>query len=178
MELIVAICAVIISIISLVATIYYSKKAQEHNVKSVLPIPYFDRSDFEDLIRIRIFNKGTGPLLVKKIEAKLPDGTTSQLIEQIPNPPPGYIFKNFSRFSEEDLRTVPPGQSNDILVCEFDVNNQSHTEFRRQLRLFLKDIELICDYTDVYGSAFKRHQAHCLWYGRHFADNFRENFKR
>ena len=178
MELLVATCAVIISVISLVATIFYSKKAQEHNVKSVLPIPYVDRSDFENLIRIRIFNKGTGPLIIKKIVALLPNGTTGHLIELIPDPPLDYTFNNFSKFSEDDWRTVPPGQSNDILICEFDVEDKVHSEFRKELRLFLKDVKLICDYTDVYHSTFKPYQAHCKWYGRHFEDSFNEKLKR
>lgn len=165
-EIIVGVCAIIISVISLFTSFYFSKKAREHNIKSVLPIPYFDRSDFENQIHIKIFNKGTGPLLIKEILARS-KGKSGQLMELIPEPPEGYYFTNYSRFTTKELRIVPPNSHNDLLVCKFDSNEEVHRKYRTELRNFLKDIMLQCSYTDIYESDFEDYVVDCKWYGRH-----------
>lgn len=167
METILSISAIVISLISFVASIYFSKKAQEHNVKSVLPIPYFDRSDFENQIHIRIYNKGTGPLIIKEIIAVY-DNVRGNVIDIIPQAPEGYIFTNFSRFLKKEKRTIPPTECNDLIVCEFDTEVDYEQEFKYELRKYLKDMKIECEYTDIYGSEFPRMIVDCEWYERHF----------
>lgn len=169
-EMVIGICAILISIISLFSSIHFNKKAKEHNIKSVLPIPYFDRSDFDNQIHIKIFNKGTGPLLINEITTKT-ENELGQLFELIPEPPEDYYFTNYSRFTKKEVRTVPPNSHNDLLVCKFDSDNETHLVYREQLRDFLKNIKIHCSYTDIYGSKFEDYVVDCKWYGRHKENN-------
>lgn len=166
-ENVLATCAIIVSIISFITSLYFSKKARQHNIKSVLPIPYFDRSDFENQIHLKILNKGTGPLIIKEIVAKLKDSTLGQIVDVIPNPPEGYFFNNYSRFTKKETRTVPPNMHNDIIICKFDLDSKTDLKYRDELREFLKEITIHCSYTDIYNSKFDDYIVDCEWYGRH-----------
>jgi hypothetical protein len=165
-ELIVAIAAVAISVISLVASIYFRKSAQEHNRKSVLPIPYLDRSDYEEHAHIRIYNKGTGPMVVTSLTARHPDGAEGQIIDIIPPPPEGYLFSDYTRIL--DPRPIPPGDYSELLAADFDLVQAEAIQYRNDLRRFLKDMFVRCEYTDVYNSQFSPYEVDCKWFGRHF----------
>jgi hypothetical protein len=165
-ELIVAISAVAISVISLVASIYFSKSAQEHNRKSVLPIPYLDRTDYEGHVHIRIYNKGTGPMILTSLIARHPDGAEGQIIDILPSPPKGYLLSDFSRIREP--RPIPPGNYSELLAADFDLAQAEAVQYRDDLRRFLKDLLIRCEYTDVYNSQFSPYEADCKWFGRHF----------
>lgn len=167
-EIIIAVSAIFISVISLISSIVFNKKAQQHNIKSVLPIPYFDRTDFEEHIHIKIYNKGTGPLIAKELKFILENGQTGYIIDLIPKPPAGFFFSNFSKFTENQTRTIPPGESNDLIVIDFNNNEISHIEYREKLREFLKDLKIYLDYSDIYDSKFERYVVDCSWYGRYF----------
>lgn len=164
-EVIVSISAVVISLISLFATISFSKKAQEHNVKSVLPIPYIIKLDFEDRLEISIYNKGTGPLIAKKLVAST-NGNIGYMIDLIPATPDGFTFSNFSRFIKQEHRILRPGEHHELLKADFDVTNPNHMEYRQLLKSHLKNFKIHLTYTDVYDSQFDEYTTDCEWFGR------------
>ncbi len=94
---IVAICALIVAVVSLATSIYFSWCARDHNRRSVKPLPFVLQSDFEDRIAVVIRNNGTGPLILRKAQAtSSADGRSGHLIDLIPTPPPGLLFRNFN----------------------------------------------------------------------------------
>ena len=62
-----SICAVFISIVSLVFAIISSFIQMKHNKNSIKPITDIRVQDYEDLLAVRIENVGTGPLVIKKL---------------------------------------------------------------------------------------------------------------
>lgn len=75
---------IIISIIALGATIWFSYLQQIHNKNSVRPICEIILNDCEKLLDVKIKNMGTGPMVIKKLTCTDEHGTSSALIEKMP----------------------------------------------------------------------------------------------
>lgn len=163
-EFVVSISAIFVSVVSLITSIFFSRSARQHNRKSLLPFPYLDRADFEDELRVRLFNKGVGPMIVTSVTAKR-GAEKGHLIDIIPGHKFDFTFKNFSRFTDE--RPILPGECGDLLVAEFDVENTEHIHYRDTLRNFLSECVLTIEYTNVYRTKFAPYVAGCEWFGRH-----------
>ena len=97
-EILIAICAVFVSIVSLLSSIYFGWCTRDHNKRSVKPLPYVLPSDFEDHISVRIWNNGSGPLILNKVIAyNKKDKTSGHLIDLVPSPPVDIYFNNFTK---------------------------------------------------------------------------------
>lgn len=175
-ELAVAICAVFISLVSLATSIFFNVGARKHDRKSVLPYPYLERGDYENEIRVRLHNKGTGPMLVMSADATHFDSHGGSdgigpLVDLIPDElRDKLVFADFARFTEE--RAILPGESTDLLLLAMDEEqNEEHDqaeglERATALRRFLRDCVIEVEYTDVYRTWFPPYVADCSWFGR------------
>ena len=167
-ELVISICAIVVSVISLVTSIVFSRKAQEHNRKSVWPFPYLNNADYQNNVTVQLHNKGTGPMVVSAVMARLGDAE-GQLIDLVPSGPAGYSFSTFAYFNKE--RAILPGEVVALLDAQFDLSDANQVTFREQLRGVLKDCTIEVEYTDVYRTKFPTYKADCKWFGRTLKDD-------
>jgi len=164
---IVAICALIVSVVSLATSVYFSWCARDHNRRSVKPLPFVLQSDFEDRIAVVIRNNGTGPLILHKAQAKSSaDGRSGHLIDLIPTPPPGLLFTNFNRVQQ--IRAIRPGDQIDLVDLSVDVHDPRAVAYRDELRRALGDMTVELTYTDVYDTRFPVYAIKLAWFHRHF----------
>lgn len=164
-SIIVAICALVVSAISLATSIYFSWCARDHNRRSVKPIPFVAQPDFEDEIAVVIQNNGSGSLILQKAQAKSSaQHRSTHLIDLIPTPPPGMFFKNFNRV--EQVRAVRPSDKVDLIDVSIDVDDPKAVAYRNQLRRALGDMTVELTYTDIYGTHFPVYSIKLAWFQR------------
>lgn len=164
---VVAICALVVSVASLVASIYFSWCARDHNRRSVKPLPFVLQSDFEDRIAVVIRNDGTGPLILQGAEAKDPtNGRSGHLIDLIPEPPQGLLFTNFNRVQQ--IRAIRPGDQVDLLDLAVNQGDGRAAAYRDQLRRALGSMTLGLTYTDIYDTPFRVYAIKLAWFHRDF----------
>ena len=157
-----SICAVIISMFSLVLTIITSFLQMKHNKNSIKPIADIRVQDYEDMIAVRIENVGTGPLVVKKLIFTRDNDNReySSLIEMMP-----YIKEPWATFFEKaDGWKISVDGKIDLLEL-----SPSLEESKESVREALSTITVSLTYTDVYGTVFKESRK-LDFFGRHFCN--------
>jgi hypothetical protein len=164
---ILAICALFVSALSLFTSIYFSWCARDHNRRSVKPLPFVAQRDFEDEIAVVIRNNGTGPMILQKaLVSSASDGRSGHLIDLIPGPPSGVLFKNFNKVHQ--VRAIRPGDEVELLVLPVDAKDRAASEYRESLRRALGSMTVELTYTDIYGTKFPAHTLRMNWFHRHF----------
>ncbi len=163
-ELLVAVSAIGISVISLVVSIFFSLQARKHDRKSVLPYPDLYKGDYEDDLLVELRNRGIGPMIVKSVTARYEERCGS-LVDLMPDSPPGFHFVNFAHIEAE--RSVLPGEAIVLLDAEIDLDEPSEIAYRDELRRVLSGCSVDVEYTDVYRSKFSVYRSNCSWFGRH-----------
>lgn len=165
---ILAFSAIFISLVSLATSIFFSVAAHKHARKTVLPFPYLERADFEDEIRVRLHNKGTGPLILLGAVTTCAH-EEGHLIELVPKDvSASFVFSAFSRITER--RALRPGEHLDLLVAQIDPHDPEHVRDASSLRRFLMDCSVAIQYTDVYETGFEKYVTDLEWFGRRFRD--------
>lgn len=164
---IVAFCALFVSFVSLVTSIYFSWCARDHNRRSVKPLPFILQPDFEDKVAVVIRNNGTGPLILQKARATIrADRRSGHLIDLVPTPPKGVVFRNFNRV--EQIRAIRPGDDVDLVDLRIDVNDPVAAKYRDELRRALGNMTVELTYTDIYDTRFPVYSRTLDWFLRHF----------
>jgi len=163
---IVAICALFVAIVSLVASIYFSWCARDHNRRSVKPLPFVLQSDFEDRIAVAIRNNGTGPMILQRVQAKnSTDGRSGHLIDLIPEPPAGLFFSNFNRVHQ--IRAIRPGDQVDLVDPPIVADDATAVAYRDELRKALGHMTVEVTYSDIYETRFPVYAIKMGWFHRH-----------
>jgi hypothetical protein len=147
-EYILALCALIISIISLGLAFYSSYQNRLHNRLGVRPYAYILPKDYEDNIAVIIQNKGTGPLITKTISfCKNGVDNKKYLIDFMPSLYDGYYWSTFSKAQKIILRP-----SEEKVLIEFS-GKLTDNDFKKQrdlIRKALSEIEMNIEYTSIY----------------------------
>ena len=137
-----SICAVIISIVSMI----FSFLQLKHNKNSVRPISAIKFNDYENELAVKIENVGTGPLTIKKLIFKNNSQESSTLISLMPQ-----IDQLWSTFRESvDGWTVPVGGQL-ILLRLYPESDETKTLVRKEL----SKITAYLEYTDIYNTKFR-----------------------
>lgn len=168
LAVLVAICAVVVSVVSLWASLYFGWCTRDHNKRSVKPLPYVIAGDYENCISVLLCNNGTGPLVLRKVTARHnKEGSSGHLIDMVPESPPDVYFKNFIKVRPG--RAILQGGRLDLLVFELDVDDSAAVGYRDALRDALGHISIDVEYTDIYESHFDTHTQNLTWFHRHQA---------
>ncbi|WP_312772604.1 hypothetical protein [Pseudoxanthomonas mexicana] len=160
-----ALLALFVSFVSLVVSVAALRHQRRHNVLSVKPFPEVTVADFEDALRVKIRNHGSGPLVLKSLRVKSGPETCRTLIDCLPELP-GRHWTNFA--GVVDGRSLLPGSEImlvELVECDGELLFSSSRDLaRRALSLLTVQIE----YTDAYGSKFKPYTKSLDWFGRHW----------
>ena len=149
---------VIISVISVCFTYKSNKNQMEHNKNSVKPISSIKVNDYEDKLAVKIYNYGTGPLIIKKMVAKNDEMQSDKLLDFMPE-----INQHWSTFvGTIDGSKIPVNGC--ITLIELNPENE---ETKMAIRKYLKDITIYLEYTDIYSTSFTD-QRKLDFFGRHF----------
>ena len=175
-EGIIALCALVVSVVSIVFAIIQVQLQRIHNKKTVKPIGRIRIGDYQNNIFVKVENNGVGPLIIKQILIKSKTlQTTKSLIDILPADLTKRItWANFTGSYEG--RTIIPGQSLELIVWTINSSYKGKAKDvidkdRNDLRKALKAISVSVTYTDIYEKEDFKHEISSdefnSWYGRH-----------
>lgn len=142
---IVSVCAILVSVVSLIVTFYFSHLQMVHNKNSVRPISFINLCDYEDCISVSIVNVGTGPLKIHKLSILGGEVETSNLVSLLPNVP-----QKWSTYDDDvNGRTIPVNGT--ITLVEI---NPKTRRTRRMIRKKLSTLTINLEYEDIYSTKF------------------------
>ncbi len=161
----IALAACVIALLSFITTIVTIAMTRKHNRLSVKPILKIIPKDYENYIAVLIRNAGTGPLLRKKLSCSNGTLQSSSLIDLMPHHD-RIKWANFSKFEEY---IIPSNEYETLIEIRGDQNNDEFNQYKKEIRKALKDINIYCEYNDIYGNRFKSEEVNLFnCYGRHF----------
>ena len=161
LNVVLSFCAVIVSVISLVSSIVFSRLQIEHNKNSVRPVSWIRVKDYEDDIAVIIQNVGIGPLKIKRLRFHNDDGVYPDLISMVRS-----IDQNWTTFVwTADGWTLPVNGELFLLEWkpagkELSVRDNvtyaqlDEKEIKAKLRAVLSKTTVLLDYTDIFGTEF------------------------
>ena len=161
-----ALCAIIISFMSIILTLISLFLQRKHNRKSVKPIGNIAISDYENLISVEIFNRGSGPLIIKEFTAEYRNIIKNNLISLMPFLPENVSWSTF--FDELNEFSILPGESINLLEFKPDLENIAEVNFRNEVRKVLSEIKVTLKYSDIYDCLMPIKVKKLSWFGRHF----------
>ena len=156
--------AVFVSLLAVYISFITLRRQHQHNVLSVRPIAYVTVADFENSIRVKIRNHGSGPMLITRLEVS--DGTSVKqtLIDWMPAFPNQISWTNFTGSIVD--RSLLPGS--EIVLLEL-TGNDDDTSFcisRDIARNALASLSVSIHYTDIYKSPLPQYKKNLSWFGR------------
>ncbi len=147
-EIAIALFALIVSIIGVFISIWTIKATQKHNKLSVKPIAYILPQDYEDKICVNIQNKGTGPLIVKKIDfIDVKNNIAAKSLVELMPSLEDYQWSNFSSAKEF---VVSPNETKIMLELKGTTNDDIYIYNRNLVREKLSEIVINLEYTGIY----------------------------
>ncbi|MCC8627475.1 hypothetical protein [Xanthomonas vesicatoria] len=158
--------ALFVSVFSLGVALWAAHLQRRHNKLSVTPIPEVTVADFEDALRVKLRNHGSGPLLIKSLRVVGYNGGHEKLVDALPSLP-GRDWTNFS--GKVDGRALLPGSEIVLLELAEDDGEIGFGTSRNLARKALALAEITVSYSDIYGSRFDVYKRSLEWFGRHWA---------
>ena len=153
-----SLCAVVISVVSMIFTVVFSLFQLKHNKNSVKPISAIQFNDYENELAVKIENVGTGPLIIKKLIFKNDSKESSALISMMPQ-----IDQPWSTFTESvDGWTIPVGGQLILLRL-----HPKSDETKKLVRKELAKITAYLEYTDIYNTKLQDKRSFDF-FGRHY----------
>lgn len=144
-ELVVAIAAAFISLVSLGVAIAAMRVQRMHNYLSVKPIAHFSRGDYEDSVFVKLKNYGTGPMLIESFTVFCEHGALKRMIDAFADLAEQITWDTFT--DTIDGRALAPGKEFVLLKATFGAGQ---VEIKNQIRLTLSKMTLRLTYKDVY----------------------------
>jgi hypothetical protein len=166
LDLIIKILSLVLSLTAIIFTAVSIFLQKRHNRNAVKPIANIAISDYEDKISVSIQNNGTGPLIVKSFRAFTEQENKNNLIDLMPDLPPGLDWTTF--FSNLNGFAITPSKKLNLLELRVDPTTINEADARDVIRrkLALVSVELI--YEDIYGKEMPVKTKSLDWFGRHF----------
>ncbi len=171
----VAICALIISLVSIMLTFISLWMQRVHNFKSVTPIASIPIGDYENMIEVKLRNTGVGPLMVEKFLVYQGKKTKNNIIDWMPDPPNGMQWETF--YNDLTDLCIPPGDTANLIRLSGNPNNQKFSRFRNKVRQALAALRVQVEYKDIYNRKMPIKERDLSWFGRHQVKNNLENRK-
>jgi hypothetical protein len=159
-----AVCALLVSFLSILLTFLALWLQRRHNFKSVTPIASILMGDFEDTLQVTLRNTGIGPLIIERFRVLGETGETSDIISWMPESPTRIDWATFT--ANIDGRSVPPNESVIVLQLVGDPNNKGFAPFRDQVRHALSKLTVSLTYKDIYERRMPTKQRDLEWFAR------------
>jgi Sel1 repeat len=160
-----AIFALLMSAVSIVVSLRALKTQRQHNVLSVRPLPEVTVADYEDSLRVKVRNNGSGPMIIKSLSVSDANAQKESLIDWMPELPGGRPWTNFSHALTN--RSLSPGDQIVLLELTESDNETGFNECRDKVRRRLSSLAVTLKYTDTYGTALPEYSKSLAWFGRH-----------
>lgn len=170
-----ALFALVVSIFSVYVSLRALRIQRRHNILSVSPLPEITVADYENSLRLRIRNNGTGPLII--LSVSFIDGIESadNIMDWMPRLPDSRPWNTFSHSLIN--RTLVSGQDINLLELTEHNGELGFAALRDATRLSLSTLKVEVNYTDIYKTKFAVCEKRLDWFGRNLSEKDIANHK-
>ena len=159
-----AVLALLVSAISVFISVRTLKHQREHNILSVKPLPEITVADYENSLRVKIRNNGSGPMIIQSLSVTDGKKQYDSIIDCMPELTERY-WTHFSHALRD--RTIFPGGEIVLLELTEEPDELGFSRSRELVRHALAPLHVSVKYTDVYKTAFASYTKALDWFGRH-----------
>ena len=159
-----AVLALLVSAISVFISVRTLKHQREHNILSVKPLPEITVADYENSLRVKIRNNGSGPMIIQSLSVTDGKKQYESIIDCMPELTERY-WTHFSHVIRD--RTIFPGAEIVLLELTEEPDELGFSRSRELVRHALAPLHVSAKYTDVYKTDFPSYTKALDWFGRH-----------
>jgi len=161
-----AFLALFISAISVWISVWSARTQRKHNQLSVRPLAEVTVADYEDSLRVKLRNNGTGPMII--VSVTISDGSSAKdcLIDWMPDLPSGRPWNTFTHTLRH--RTLQAGAEIILLELTEHEGERNFPKCRDLIRKALAPLTVKVEYTDIYESVMRPCRKSLSWFGRNF----------
>ncbi|MET4576205.1 hypothetical protein [Ottowia thiooxydans] len=159
-----AILALFVSCASVWISISAARSQREHNRLSVRPLAEVTVADYEDSLRVKLTNNGTGPLIVLAVTVSDGSKALDSLIEWMPSLPEHRPWNTFSHALCR--RSLQPGAEIVLLELAEHDGEINFPQCRDRVRQALAPLTVNIEYTDIYGTMLPPCRKDLSWFRR------------
>jgi len=163
-----AVCALIVSLLSIILTFLALALQRRHNFKSLTPIASIPIGDYENELTVKIRNTGVGPLIVEQFIAFDESQEKDDIISWMPETPEGINWTTF--YDDLDGLCIAPNQDAVIIKLSGDPSDKRFVSFRNEVRRALSRLTVKVKYKDIYDRQMPIKQRELKWFARHFGN--------
>lgn len=159
-----SILALFVSCISVWISVSSARSQRRHNELSVRPLAEVTVADYEDSLRVKLRNNGSGPMIVLAVTVSDGAKAHESLIDCMPALPMGRPWNTFTHALRH--RTLQAGAEIVLLELTQHVNEANFAVFRDRVRAALARLTVNVEYTDIYDTVMRPCQKPLSWFGR------------
>jgi hypothetical protein len=160
-----AFLALLVSAVSVGISVWAVQSQRRQNQLSVRPLAAVTVADYENKLRVKLVNNGTGPMIVTAVTVSDGSRALPSVLEWMPSLPKGRAWNTFSQAMAN--RSLAPGGEVVLLeLTEYD-EEQGFAKCRDIVRAALAPLTVNIEYTDIYNTVMPPHKQALSWFGRH-----------
>lgn len=159
-----AFLALFVSCVSVWISIATARSQRRHNELSVRPIAEVTVADYEDSLRVKLRNNGTGPMIVLAVTVANEANARESLIEWMPKLPTERPWNTFT--GDLRRRTLQAGAEIILLELTEHENEVNFSALRDRIRAALAPLTVNVEYTDIYDTVIRPCKKSLSWFGR------------
>jgi hypothetical protein len=160
-----AFLALFVSGFSVWISVWSARTQRKHNELSVRPLAEVTVADYENSLRVKLRNNGTGPMIVTAVTVSNGVMTKNCLIDWMPSLPGGRLWNNFTHALHH--RTLQSGAEIVLLELTEHDGERNFSKCRDLVRKTLAPLTVNVEYTDIYESVMRPCRKPLSWFGRH-----------
>jgi hypothetical protein len=135
-----------------------------HNRLTQRPYPFLALADYEEKLRVKFVNDGSGPFIIKRVRVCRGNECKNDLLAWMEAPPEGIFWKSYTSMFEG--RALLPNNEIILLELEGKPSDINFVQFRDQCRERLRHLRVLLEYTDSYGQKYDLYTRDLEWFGR------------
>ena len=163
-----AVASALTALIALFVSPWALHIQRRHNVLSIRPIPEVTVADYEDRLRVKLGNYGSGPPIVASLEVFNGSAVKGSVIERMPTLPGNRPWNHFAMALER--RTIQPDGVVPLLELTAGEGEPLFDTCRDLTRAELSKLRVVVHYTDIYESALPPYEKSLVWLGRNLSN--------
>lgn len=159
-----AFLALLVSAISMWISVRTSSQQQTHNALTVRPLAEVTVANYEDSLRVKLLNNGTGPLILKAITVSDGSSALPSIIDWMPGLPMERPWNNYSKNFLN--RSLAAGAELVLLELTEREGEQDFAACRDSVRMVLAHLTVNVEYTDIYGETMRPVRKELNWFAQ------------
>lgn len=163
-----AVASAMTALIALFVSLWALHIQRRHNVLSIRPIPEVTVADYEDSLRVKLRNNGSGPMIVASLQVFRGNDVKVSVIEWMPPLPGNRLWNHFALALEQ--RAIQPDGVVPLLELTAQQGEPLFSKCRDLTRAELSKLRVVVHYTDIYESNLPPYQKSLAGFGRNLGD--------